>query len=111
MPQTSNDLSQHVGFTSSATINNVGRSASHRAESLAARIEEGAARLAAFAEGLSDAEWRTPLSATDRRSVGVVVHRVASMYPIEVDLARAVPAVTKRPDFTIICDSSSDTLG
>jgi hypothetical protein len=65
---------------------------SHRAESLAARIEEGAAGLAAFAEGLSDAEWRTPVSAggRDRRSVGVIVHHVASVYPIEIDLARSI---------------------
>lgn len=61
-----------------------------RAEFLANRIEEGAAGLAAFAEGLSEAEWRTPVSATDRRSVGVIVHHVASVYPIETDLARAV---------------------
>jgi hypothetical protein len=32
-----------------------------RAESLADRIEEGVAGLAAFADGLSEAEWRTPL--------------------------------------------------
>jgi hypothetical protein len=62
-----------------------------RAESLADRIEEGAAGLAAFAEGLSEAEWRTPMSGgNDRRSVGVIVHHVASVYPIEVDLARAI---------------------
>ena len=71
-----------------------------RAESLAARIEEGAAGLLAFAEGLSDAEWRKPVSATDRRSVGVIVHHVASMYPIEVDLARAVAAGKATPDVT-----------
>jgi hypothetical protein len=63
-----------------------------RAESLAARLEEGAAGLAAFAEGLSEAEWRTPMSGSgrDRRSVGVIVHHVASVYPIEIDLARAI---------------------
>ena len=33
---------------------------SHRAEALAARIEEGAAGLAAFAKGLTDAEWAPP---------------------------------------------------
>ena len=54
---------------------------SHRAESLAARIEEGAAGLAAFAEGLSEAEWRTPVSASDRRPVGVIVHHVAVDLP------------------------------
>ena len=31
-----------------------------RAELLAARIEEGANGLAAFAEGLNDAEWKAP---------------------------------------------------
>jgi hypothetical protein len=63
----------------------------HRAESLADRIEEGAAGLAAFVEGLSEAEWRTPMaSGSDRRSVGVIVHHVASVYPIEIDLARAI---------------------
>jgi len=64
--------------------------ATGRAESLADRIEEGAALLAAFAEGLSEGEWRAPVSATDRRSVGLIVHHVASMYPIEIDVARAI---------------------
>jgi DinB superfamily len=63
---------------------------SRRAELLATRIEEGAAGLAAFVEGLSDAEWGTPVSATDRRTVGQIVNHVALVYPIEVDLARAV---------------------
>jgi hypothetical protein len=65
---------------------------SRRAESLANRIEEGAAGLAAFAEGFSEAEWRAPLSnsGTDRRPIGVIVHHVASVYPIEVDLARTI---------------------
>lgn len=62
-----------------------------RAEALADRIEEGAAALAAFAEGLSEEQWRTPMSGgKDRRSVGVVVHHVASVYPIEIDLARTI---------------------
>ena len=63
---------------------------SRRAELLAARIEEGAAGLAAFAEGLSDADWETPISATDRRTVGQIVNHVALVYPIELDLARAI---------------------
>jgi len=67
-----------------------GRSGSRRAELLADRVEAGAAFLAAFAEGLSDAEWRAPVSDTDHRSVGVIVHHVATVYPIEVDLARAI---------------------
>ena len=60
-----------------------------RAEALAARIEQGAAALAAYAEKLSDEQWRTPLP-RDGRTVGVVVHHVASVYPIEVDLARTL---------------------
>jgi hypothetical protein len=63
-----------------------------RAEALAGRIEEGAAGLAAFIEGVSETEWNTPISSTDRRTVGVVVHHVAFVYPIEVDLARAIAA-------------------
>jgi hypothetical protein len=64
---------------------------SRRAQLLADRLLEGAAGLAAFAETLSEAEWRTPMnSGTDRRPVGVIMHHVASMYPIEIDLVRAV---------------------
>ena len=73
-----------------------------RAESLADRIEEGAAGLAAFAEGLSEAEWHTPMSGSgrDRRSVGVIVHHVASVYPIEIDLARAIASGKAVTDVT-----------
>ena len=60
-----------------------------RAEALAARIEEGAAALAAFAEGLSDEQWRMTVP-RDGRTIGVLVHHVASVYPIEVDLARTL---------------------
>jgi len=63
---------------------------SSRAESLADRIEEGAAGLATFAEGLSDAEWLVTVSERDRRSIGVIVHHVASVYPIEIELARTI---------------------
>ncbi len=73
-----------------------------RAEQLAARIEEGAGKLASFAEGLSDAEWRTtvPGSGRDTRSAGVIVHHVASVYPIEVDLARAIGSGKAMSDVT-----------
>jgi hypothetical protein len=72
------------------TTHKAHNAAGRRAELLAARIEEGGATLAAFAEGLSESEWNTPVSSTDRRPVGVIVHHVASVYPIEIDLARAV---------------------
>lgn len=62
---------------------------SRRAESLAARIEEGASGLAAYVEKLSDKDWQTRIP-KDGRTVGVVVHHVASVYPIEVDLAKTI---------------------
>ncbi|MES1262130.1 MAG: DinB family protein, partial [Acidobacteriota bacterium] len=40
---------------------------------------------------LSEAEWQTRLP-RDGRKVGVVVHHVASMYPIEIQLARLLAA-------------------
>ena len=62
---------------------------SQRANALADRIERGAEALAAFAESLTDAEWQTPVPG-DGRTVGVMIHHVASVYPIEIDLARTI---------------------
>src|SRR5690348_2752170 len=57
-----------------------------RSEALAARLEAGAAALAAFAGALSETDWHTRLP-KDGRKIGVVVHHVASVYPIEIHLA------------------------
>src|SRR5688572_24092900 len=73
---------------------------SRRAEQLAARVEDGAAGLAAFATGLSDAQWRTRTSATDPRTVGQIVNHVALVYPIEIDLARAIASGKAVTDVT-----------
>lgn len=62
---------------------------SKRADALAERIQQGAQALAALAEDLSDSEWLTFVP-DEGRSVGVLVHHVASMYPAEVDLARSL---------------------
>ena len=64
---------------------------SQRAEALAKRLEQGARALADYADGLSDAEWSMSIP-KDGRSVGVIVHHVASMYPIEVQLAQTLAA-------------------
>jgi len=69
----------------------VGLKLNRRSDALAARLESGAAALAAFAERLSDAEWQTRLP-KDGRKVGVVVHHVASMYPLEIQLASLLAA-------------------
>src|ERR1700688_4268431 len=58
----------------------------NRSEALAARLEAGAAALAAFAGTLSETEWNTRLP-KDGRKGGVGVHHVASVYPIEIHLA------------------------
>jgi hypothetical protein len=100
MPKTIDDINQYGSAINIMSIHEIGRSGIWRGESLAARIEEGAGGLMAFAEGLSDAEWHTPVSATDRRSVGVIVHHVARMYPIEIDLARAVASGKTVSDVT-----------
>ena len=76
--------------TTGGAANTDPRPGSRRAELLASRIEEGAAKLAAFVERLSEGQWRQPVSATDRRTVGVVVHHVAFIYPIEIEAARAI---------------------
>ena len=57
-----------------------------RSDKLATRIEQGADELARFAETLSPAQWRTTVR-PDGRTAGVIVHHVASVYPIEIHLA------------------------
>jgi hypothetical protein len=59
------------------------------AHALADRLEDGARALAAFAAGLTDSQWQTPVP-HDGRTVGVTVHHVASVYPIEVELAKTI---------------------
>src|SRR5277367_5821666 len=59
----------------------------NRSEALAARLESGAQALAAFAATLTETEWQTHVP-RDGRKIGVVVHHVASMYPIEIQLAQ-----------------------
>jgi hypothetical protein len=82
------------------TTHKIKGSVGRRAELLADRIEEGAAGLAAFAEGLSEVDWSAPVSGSDRRPVGVIVHHVASVYPIEIDLARAIASGKAVTDVT-----------
>ena len=73
---------------------------SQRADALAMRLEHGASALAAFASALTSAEWQTRLP-KDGRKVGVVVHHVATMYPLETQLAgrlaRGEPVVGVTP--------------
>jgi hypothetical protein len=58
-----------------------------RAGNLAARLERGARALAELARSLTDTEWHTSLPG-DGRTIGVIVHHVASIYPLEIQLAQ-----------------------
>jgi len=62
---------------------------SKRTNALADRLEQGARALVAFASGLTDAEWQTRVP-KDGRKVGVIVHHVATVYPLEIQLAQAL---------------------
>lgn len=66
---------------------------SQRTDALANRLEEGARALAEFAAALTEEEWQTPLP-HDGRKVGVILHHVATVYPLEVQFAQSVVAGT-----------------
>ena len=62
---------------------------STRSDALAARLENGARALAALVGPLTPEQWQTRLP-KDGRKVGVVVHHVANMYPLEIQLAQTL---------------------
>jgi hypothetical protein len=65
-----------------------------RSARLAERLERGARDLADFARSLTDAEWNMTTPG-DGRPVGVIVHHVAAVYPLEIHLARLVASGTR----------------
>lgn len=67
----------------------VAASTSRRANALADRLEYGACALEDVADAHTEEEWRTRI-AGDGRTVGVVVHHVATMYPLEIQLAQTL---------------------
>ena len=71
----------------------------NRSEALAARLEAGANALVAFATSLTETEWQTRIP-KDGRKIGVVVHHVASMYPLEIQLAQVLGAGQPIQDVT-----------
>jgi len=70
-----------------------------RAQQLAATLEAGADALARFTTTMTDAEWQMRLP-KDGRKVGVVVHHVASIYPLEIELAQKLAAGGALTDVT-----------
>jgi len=74
----------------SSVVSHVSRfNRSNRADALAGVLEQGARALSSFASGLSDSEWRMR-GPKDERRLGVVVHHVATMYPLEIKLAQTL---------------------
>ena len=74
-------------------------SINRRANALAERLEQGARALEAIATALTETEWQTPILG-DGRTIGVVVHHVATMYPLEIQLAQALAAGKPIADVT-----------
>jgi len=64
-----------------------GPQVNRRANALAERLEQGASALATLASALTEAEWQARIP-KDGRKIGVVVHHVATMYPLEIQLAQ-----------------------
>lgn len=64
---------------------------SNRTNALADRLEQGARSLGNFANSLTDEEWQLRVP-HDGRTIGVIVHHVASVYPLEIQLAQMVAA-------------------
>lgn len=60
-----------------------------RSYELARRLELGALALEAFASSLTEFEWQSRVPG-DGRKIGVVVHHVATVYPIEIQLAQTL---------------------
>ena len=75
--------------TQTGTIGGTQVAASARAEALARRLELGIDALITFASTLSERQWQTPVP-KDGRKIGVVVHHVASVFPIEIQLAQVL---------------------
>ena len=82
-------MSSPVSQDSATNIEPSTNAPNARAQALAERLERGAQALASFAIGLTEAEWQTRLS-RDGRKIGVVVHHVASVYPVEIELAQTI---------------------
>jgi DinB superfamily len=80
-----------------------------RAEVLATRIDQGARDLIAAVQDLSDEQWQTPCG-DEQRSIGVLVHHVGTMYPIEADVAKTLADNGAAPgvDWSVVHGINSD---
>lgn len=78
-------------IVSALTADVTSASTGRRARALAERLEQGARELETLAARLTQTQWGIRIPG-DGRTVGVVVHHVASMYPLEIQLAQLLAA-------------------
>jgi hypothetical protein len=71
----------------STTQTNASVVTGRRADALADRLEQGAQALVDFAASLTEEQWKSRCM-PDGRTVGVIVHHVGFVYPIEIDISR-----------------------
>lgn len=62
-----------------------------RSEALAQRVEQAHQELMTLLESLSDEDWNTPVPG-DKRTVGVLIHHVADVLPVEASLFKTLAA-------------------
>lgn len=62
---------------------------SQRTDALAYSLEEGARALATFASTLTEQQWQARVP-KDGRKVGVIIHHVATVYPLEMQFAQSI---------------------
>jgi len=78
-------MSTQTGTSTTGTT----QAASPKAEALARRLGQGIDAMIAFAGTLTEKQWQTAIP-KDGRTVGVVVHHVASVLPLEIQLAQTL---------------------
>jgi hypothetical protein len=70
-----------------------------RSEVLAQRVEQGAQALISAVEDLSPEQWTTYCD-NEKRTVGVLVHHVGTMYPLEAGAVQTLAADGGLPGLT-----------
>jgi hypothetical protein len=83
-----------------------------RADILADRIAQGAEDLISAVQNLSDEQWQTPCG-DEQRTVGVLVHHVGTMYPVEADVAQTLADTGGLPgvEWSVVHTINADHAG
>lgn len=83
-------------------MNSSNNNIDQRAQLLADNLLRGTKLLANFASNLTEEEWHSPVDVNgDSRTYGLVIHHVASVYPVEIQLARVIASGNPILDVTV----------